>query len=166
MTRPPRNRTSTIQRIWLKQATGASQVSRARALGAQAADDAQTCRIQAARCRIELGQHQRALDDLQRELVQLRAHWAPTNTVALEVRLYVGLLLRDMHRFADAARELGSLYNDLVGRRGPASALVDQLREALIGIRRRPLHFDEVSETVQGRTPGPGTEADTEKPDT
>ncbi|OAR27611.1 hypothetical protein A8W25_05175 [Streptomyces sp. ERV7] len=107
-------------------------------LGAQAADDARACRIQAARCRIGLGQHQRALDDLQRELTQLRAHRAPTNTVVLEVRLYVGLLLRDVHRFADAARELGSLYNDLVDRRDPDSALVDQVREALIGIRRRP----------------------------
>ncbi|MFF3494295.1 protein kinase [Streptomyces sp. NPDC002795] len=106
--------------------------------GTQAADDAQTCRIQAARCRIGLGQHQRALDDLQRELALLSRHRAPTDTVVLEVRLYVGLLLRDVHRFAEAARELGSLYKDLVGRNGPDPALVGQVREALIGIRRRP----------------------------
>ncbi|MGW7386609.1 hypothetical protein [Streptomyces sp. NPDC054794] len=71
-------------------------------LGEQAADDVQTCRIQAARCRIGLGHHQRALCDLQHELAQLGAHRAPTDTMVLEVRLHVGLLLRDVHRFAEA----------------------------------------------------------------
>lgn len=107
-------------------------------LGAQGAEDALTCRIQAARCRTGLGQHQRALGDLQREPAQLRAYRAPTDTVVLEVRLHVGLLLRDVHRFAEAVQELGSLYNDLVGEHGPDSALVNQAREALTGIRRRP----------------------------
>ncbi|MFE7780067.1 serine/threonine-protein kinase [Streptomyces nigrescens] len=113
-------------------------------LGAQAADDARTCRIQAARCRIALGQHQRALGDLQRELAQLRIHRTPTDTVVLEVRLHLGLLLRDVHRFSEAAQELGLLYNDLVNRYGPGSALVDQVREALIGIRRRPPGGDSI----------------------
>jgi serine/threonine protein kinase len=107
-------------------------------LGVQGAEDALTCRIQAARCRIGLGQHQRALGDLQRELAQLRAHHAPTDTVVLEVRLQAGLLLRDVHRFAESVQELSSLYNDLVGKHGPDSALANQAREALIAIRRRP----------------------------
>lgn len=107
-------------------------------LGVQGAEDALTCRIQAARCRIGLGQHQRALSDLQRELAQLRAHRAPTDTVVLEVRLQAGLLLRDVHRFAESVQELGSLYNDLVGKHGPDSALANQARDALVAIRRRP----------------------------
>ncbi|MFF3449632.1 hypothetical protein ACFYXJ_21165 [Streptomyces sp. NPDC002667] len=107
-------------------------------LGVQGAEDALTCRILAARCRIGLGQHQRALGDLQRELAQLRAHHAPADTVVLEVRLQAGLLLRDVHRFAESVQELSSLYNDLVGKHGRDSALANQAREALIAIRRRP----------------------------
>lgn len=101
------------------------------------ASDAQKCRIRAAICRIKLNQEEQALEELQIELKDLLRIHPATHPQVLEVRKYIGFLLRVLRRFSEAAAVLAELHGDLVQERGFDSEEALVVRNELVKIRRK-----------------------------
>lgn len=105
--------------------------------GPERAVEAQKCRIRAAICRIKLNQENQALEELQIELTELLRIHPATHPQVLEVRKYIGFLLRFLRRFSEAAGVLADLHGDLVQARGSASGDAVAVRNELVRIRRQ-----------------------------
>ncbi|MFI1430903.1 serine/threonine-protein kinase [Streptomyces lydicus] len=106
--------------------------------GTERAAEIRKCRIRAAICRIKLNQEKQALEELQIELKELLEVHPATHPLVLEVRKYVGFLLRVLHRFSEAAVVLAELHRDLVDARGSDSEDAIAVRNELVKIRSQP----------------------------
>ncbi|MFF2475072.1 serine/threonine-protein kinase [Streptomyces sp. NPDC058066] len=106
--------------------------------GTERAVEVHKCRIRAAICRIKLNQEKQALEELQIELKELLLVYPATNPLVLEVRKYVGILLRVLQRFSESAVVLTELHSDLVRAHGPDHEEALAVRNELIKIRRHP----------------------------
>jgi hypothetical protein len=68
----------------------------------------------------------------------MREHCTPTDPGVLKVRRQIGLLLHTVHRYPEAAAQLGCLYNDLLEVRGADAEETIAVCHLLIRIRQRP----------------------------
>ncbi|MFJ4681574.1 protein kinase [Kitasatospora sp. NPDC088783] len=106
--------------------------------GPENADRAREMRVQAALCRAALGEHDSALEALREELDPLVSLRPERDPEVLALRQHIGLLLSALDRIEEATEALAGVYGDLVEVFGPTSEQAVLVRDALIGIRRRP----------------------------